>query len=95
MTTDTNELQGDRTDAVVCRLIAEELGLQPDTVKPGDALAADLGADDLDRIEIVMTVEDEFGIEISDAEMKPLATVADLIGLVNRKLTNIPKVPTA
>lgn len=45
-----------------------------------------LGVDSLDRVEIVMDLEDEFNIEVSDEEMASLVTVADLIILVEAKL---------
>lgn len=45
-----------------------------------------LGVDSLDRVEIVMDLEDEFSIEVSDEEMANLVTVADLINLVEAKL---------
>lgn len=47
---------------------------------------ADLGATSLDFVELVMAVEDVFGVEISDAESDRLVTVDDLVALVARQL---------
>jgi acyl carrier protein len=46
----------------------------------------DLGLDSLDKIEIVMTSETQWGIEISDEEVEPLKTISDLADLVERKV---------
>lgn len=65
MTTDTNL---DR----ICRVIAEQLGAE--RVDADDALVEKLGADSLDLIEIVMAVEDEFGVEIPDEAAETCTT---------------------
>lgn len=50
----------------------------------------DLGLDSLDKIEIVMTCETQWGIEISDEEVEPLKTISDLADLVERKVREKP-----
>lgn len=52
-------------------------------VEPEKSLA-DLGLDDLDRIEIVMNLEETLGIEISDAELSSIDTVQDIIDVCER-----------
>lgn len=85
---DTERIEGDRVADVVPRLIAEQFGrgVTLDNVKPESRLVADLKADDLDKLEIVMALEDEFDIEIDDGEDDALLTVGDCISIVNRKL---------
>lgn len=66
--------------------IARLLDMQQHEVTPESLVVADLGADSLDMVEIVMAVEDEFGIEILDSEMAQLSTVQDWINLVTDKV---------
>jgi acyl carrier protein len=68
--------------AAVRGLIAEIMGISPDKVAGCAALVADLGATSLDSSEIVMAIEDEFGIEISDDRAASVVTVDDLDALV-------------
>ena len=52
----------------VKELIAEQLGLQPDDIRPECSFVDDLGADSLDLVELLMAFSDEFDIEINDEE---------------------------
>lgn len=72
------------TQARVIRVIEQQLGAN--NPKLNDHFVADLGADSLDTIELVMAVEDEFGIEISDDEAEACRTVQDSVDLLARKL---------
>lgn len=49
-------------------------------------LAQDLGLDSLDRYELTMALEDEFGVRILDEEADPLKTVGQIVALVERKV---------
>ena len=60
--------------------------LSPDGVKDGSNLEDDLGYDDLDKVELCMMVEDEFGIDMPDEDVDKIKTVSDLIGYVKSKL---------
>lgn len=70
----------------VRKTIAEQLGVGEDQVTPEKNLTADLGADSLDRVELVMAVEDEFGIEITDEDGEKVQTVQDAFDLVDRAI---------
>jgi acyl carrier protein len=78
-------LTGDKTSDVVASMIADQLGIEVSRVAP-DAVITDLGADSLDVVEIRMRLEDEFGIEISEAEEAAITTVQSAVNLVDRKL---------
>ena len=71
--------------AKVREVIADHLGLSVDTVRTESSLAKDLGADSLDLMELLMAVEEEFRIEISEDEAERLKTVADVVAFVEKK----------
>ena len=66
----------------VTEIIVEQLGVSADQVKPESNLIEDLGADSLDAVELVMAVEEEFGIEVPDEEAEMLRSVGDIISHV-------------
>lgn len=63
----------------VKKLIAEMLNLDPENVRDDSSVMNDLGADSLDVVEIVMGLEEEFGVEIEDDEVEKLDTVSDVV----------------
>ena len=60
-------------------IIAEQLGVKPEEVTPGASFIDDLGADSLDTVELVMALEEEFGIEIPDEDAEKMSTVGDAV----------------
>ena len=70
----------------VCRAIRRVLGLRCTDVAPNMRFIEDLHCDSLSMVEIPNAVENLYDIEISDDEAEALATVADLLALVDRKL---------
>lgn len=63
-------------------IIAERLELKVDQIKAADSLQEDLGADSLDAVELIMALEEEFGIEIPDAHAEELKTVGDVVSYI-------------
>lgn len=70
----------------VTKIIAEQFGVEESVVTPEKNIVSDLGADSLDTIELVMALEDEFGLEIADEEADKVVTVQEAIDLVTRML---------
>lgn len=66
-------------EARVKKIIAEQLGHDVANVTPEKSFVADLGADSLDNVELVMALEDEFGIEIPDEDAEKITTVQSAI----------------
>ena len=63
-------------------IIVEQLGVKPDQVVPAAKFIEDLGADSLDTVELVMALEEEFGIEVPDEQAEKLQSVGDMIKYV-------------
>ena len=66
-------------------IVAEQLGYSVGDIAGGKTFTGDLGADSLDEVELVMAVEEEFEIEISDEEAERIKTVDDALLLVAGK----------
>lgn len=66
----------------VKKIIAKQLGVNDDQVKPEASFINDLGADSLDTVELVMALEEEFDIEIPDEEAEKIKTVGDAINYI-------------
>ncbi len=66
-------------------IIAEQLGVKSEEVIPGASFIDDLGADSLDTVELVMALEEEFGIEIPDEDAEKMGTVGDAIKYIEEK----------
>ena len=74
----------DNIQEKVTEIIVEQLGVSADQVKPESKMIEDLGADSLDAVELVMAVEEEFGIEVPDEEAEKLISVGDIIAHVEK-----------
>ena len=69
----------------VKKLIASQLGIAEDKITEDSRLIEDLGADSLDTVEMLMTLEVEFGIAIPDDEAMKLSTVKSIVDLIDSK----------
>ncbi len=65
-------------DQRVKDIIVEQLGVKPDQVTPEAKFIEDLGADSLNTVELIMALEEEFGIEVPDEQAEKLLTVGDV-----------------
>lgn len=63
-------------------ILAEQLDIEEDSITLDSLLVDDLGADSLDAIDIVMSVEDEFGIEVPDEIIEKMESVGDITTFV-------------
>ncbi|MGB9755470.1 MAG: acyl carrier protein [Desulfurella sp.] len=63
-------------------IIKEQLGVEEEEIKPEAKFIEDLGADSLDTVELVMAMEEKFGIEIPDSDAEKILTVQDAISYV-------------
>jgi len=70
-------------EARVKKIIAEQLGVPEGDVTNDKAFVADLGADSLDTVELVMALEDEFETEIPDEEAEKITTVQQAVDYIN------------
>jgi len=71
-------------EARVKKIIAEQLGVPEADVTNEKAFVADLGADSLDTVELVMALEDEFGIEIPDEDAEKIQSVRDAYNYIDQ-----------
>ena len=67
-------------------IIAEQLGVKPEQVIDTASFVDDLGADSLDTVELVMALEEEFGIEISDEDAEKITRVGEAIRHIEDKV---------
>ncbi|MBP5167472.1 MAG: acyl carrier protein [Oscillospiraceae bacterium] len=67
-------------------MIAEQFGIDIDNISETTDIVADLGADSLDIVEMMMTLEDEYGLVIDDETAKTLKTVGDVAGYIESRL---------
>ena len=71
-------------DERVKGIVAEQLGISVDEINNESSFIDDLGADSLDTVELVMALEEEFDIEISDEEAENISTVQTAIDYINK-----------
>lgn len=73
-------------EAEVKKIIVEQLGVDEAQVTPDAQFIDDLGADSLDTVELIMALEEKFGIEVPDEDAEKLATVGAAVEYIEKKL---------
>ncbi len=68
----------------VKKIICEQLGVKEEDVVPEASFVDDLGADSLDQVELIMAMEEEFDVSISDEEAEKIVLVRDVIEYVEK-----------
>ncbi len=68
------------------KILEDQLDIDPATVNESTDIAEDLGADSLDVVELVMTVEEEFDITIEDSDAHLFKTVGDVVNYIESKM---------
>jgi len=71
----------------VKEIVCEQLGVSEEEVAPNASFIEDLGADSLDIVELVMALEEEYDLEISDEEAEKIRTVGDVVGYIESHTT--------
>ena len=66
----------------VREILAEQLDVDKDSIEMNSKLAEALGADSLDAIDIVMTIEDQYAIEVPDENIENMKTVEDIVSFI-------------
>lgn len=74
----------EQLQATIRDLIADKLGIDPLKITPQASFVEDLGADSLDSVELVMALEEEFDIEISDDDAQKITTLQQVVEYVAR-----------
>ena len=70
----------------VVTLLSEQLGVDKDKINAGSDVVKDLGADSIDVVQLLMAMEDEFGVTVTEDDASTLKTVEDIVSLIdNRK----------
>lgn len=69
----------------VKEILVEQLDISGDEITMDSLLVDDLGADSLDAIDIVMSVEDEFKVEVPDEIIEKIATVGDIVNFIEER----------
>jgi len=75
------------TDKRVKEIIVEQLGVNESEVKPEAKFVDDLGADSLDLVELVMALEEEYNMEITDEDAEKIQTVGDAIEYIKSHIS--------
>jgi acyl carrier protein len=68
----------------VKKIIVDQLGVEEDAVQPEASFVDDLGADSLDTVELVMALEEEFGVEIPDEDAEKITKVKEAVDYIEK-----------
>ncbi len=80
------KLDAKELELKLAKIVAEKLNIEEKNVNAASRFQEDLGADSLDIVELLMEIEEEFGVSISDDESERLKTVGDAVKFISAKL---------
>ena len=66
-------------------LVVDQLGVEEDEVTMEASMQDDLGADSLDLVDLVMSVEEEFGVKVADEDLESIKTVGDIVNYIEER----------
>ena len=66
-------------------LVVDQLGVEEDEVTMEATMQDDLGADSLDLVDLVMSVEEEFGVKLADEDLENIKTVGDIVNYIEER----------
>ncbi|NWG22543.1 MAG: acyl carrier protein [Chloroflexi bacterium] len=73
-------------EARLRKIVAEQLSVDESKIVPGARFSEDLNADSLDLVEMIMSLEEEFGVEIPDEDAEKIISVQDALSYIEQKL---------
>nr|QUE29410.1 AcpP [Erythrotrichia longistipitata] len=79
-------MANEETNTKVKAIVAEQLGVKIAEVTDKANFVDDLGADSLDTVELVMAIEEEFGVDIPDEEAEKITTLDEVVSFIETKL---------
>ncbi|MDE7296695.1 MAG: acyl carrier protein [Clostridia bacterium] len=68
----------------VCKLLADQLGIDAGSIRPEQEVVKDLGADSLDVVELMMALEDEYGVTLPEGEVESIKSVQDIVDMLDK-----------
>jgi acyl carrier protein len=77
----------------IAEILIEELEVEPSQIVPEAGLESDLGADSLQRVEILMKLEERFGLALPDQEADEVRTVGEIVNWIESKLAKGESLP--
>ena len=69
----------------VRNMLVDKLGISEDKITPDSEIIKDLGADSLDLVEMLLSLEENFGVTISDEQTENIKTVKDIVDIIDNK----------
>jgi acyl carrier protein len=75
-----------QVESKVIKIVAEKLNIEEKNISAASRFQEDLGADSLDIVELLMEIEEEFGVNISDEESEKLKTIGDAMKFIGSKI---------
>lgn len=79
-------MNADEVRRKVVAILVEQIGVDEEEITDDASIQDDLGADSLDAVEIAMSAEEEFGIEIPDDDIEPLSTVKQVVDYLVKRV---------